>query len=176
MFLLFYLALQGMITQHDMVENSISEIQDKPIVRQELSGYAAVKKIVVEWGEMDAAQHVNNTHYLKWFEASRIVYLEEMSKGHEFEILRDLGLVVAKLDCKYIFPVTFPDIVWIGVKVTKILEDRFVMEGKMVSEKHQRVVAIVTSQLVPFDFQTHQKAEMPAQTIAQIQALESSMK
>lgn len=159
-----------------MIENSISLIQDKKVIREELAAYPAVKKIVVEWGEMDAAQHVNNTHYLKWFESSRVIYLEEMAKGHEFEILRDLGLVVAKLNCKFIFPVTFPDIIWIGVKVTELLDDRFIMEGKMVSEKHQRVVAIANSHLVPFDFKTHQKALMPQQTIEQINALESSFK
>lgn len=159
-----------------MIINSISEIQDKPTIKKELNDYPAIKKIVVEWGEMDAAGHVNNTHYLKWFESSRVIYLEEMSKGHEFEILRDLGLVVAKQDCKYIFPVTFPDLVWIGVRVINVLDDRFVMEAKMVSERHQRVVAIATASIVPFDFKTHQKALMPHETIEQIRALESSLK
>ena len=159
-----------------MIINSKSEIQEMPIINKELVEYPAVKKIVVEWGEMDAAKHVNNTNYLKWFEAARVIYLEAMSRNDGFEILRDLGLVVAKLECKYIFPVTFPDHVWIGVRVTDILADRFVMEAKMVSEQHQRVVAIASCQLVPFDFETHQKAAMPQQTIDQIRALESSLK
>ncbi|MGB0525703.1 MAG: acyl-CoA thioesterase [Flammeovirgaceae bacterium] len=159
-----------------MIENDKALIQDKPAIKAELTNYPTVKKIVVEWGEMDAAQHVNNTHYLKWFEASRVIYLEEMAKGQDFEILRDLGLVVAKQECKYIFPVTFPDIIWIGVRVVEILKDRFVMEAKMVSERHERVVAIAKGYLVPFDFKTHQKAAMPPQTIEQIQALESSVK
>ena len=159
-----------------MIINTISELQDKPIIQQELTGYPATKKIVVEWGEMDAAQHVNNTHYLKWFEAARVVYLHAMSAGHDFEILRDLGLVVAKISCKYIFPVTFPDTVWIGIKVTELLDDRFILEGKMVSEQHQRVVAIAHCDAVPFNFKTHQKAPMPPETIAQIKALESSLK
>jgi len=159
-----------------MIENSIEEIQDKPTIKQELAEYPVVKKIVVEWGEMDAAGHVNNTHHIKWFESARVVYLEEMSKGHDFEILRDLGLVVAKLSCKYIFPITFPDRIWIGVRIIELLEDRFVMEAKMVSEQHQRVVAIATGQLVPFDFETGKKATMPPQTIDQIQALQSSLK
>jgi len=33
-------------------------------------------ELPVQWGEMDAFQHVNNVAYLRWFESARIAYFE----------------------------------------------------------------------------------------------------
>ena len=142
----------------------------------ELKDYQVFKPITVEWGEMDAAGIINNTIYLKWFEAARVKYLADLSKGESFDMMNEDGVVLAQQTCKYIFPVTFPDTIWIGVGVSEILEDRFVMDCKMMSEKHDRIVAIAQSTLVPFDFQKHQKAPMNADAKQKILSLENRLK
>ena len=36
------------------------------------------RELPVQWGDMDAFAHVNNTVYLRWFETVRIAYFEEL--------------------------------------------------------------------------------------------------
>ncbi|GGD72752.1 acyl-CoA thioesterase [Maribacter cobaltidurans] len=38
-------------------------------------------ELPVQWGDMDAAQHVNNTVYLRWMESARIEMFQKMSCG-----------------------------------------------------------------------------------------------
>jgi len=39
------------------------------------------KTIEVQWGEIDAAMHVNNVTYLKWVESARVDFLIKMNNG-----------------------------------------------------------------------------------------------
>ena len=43
----------------------------------ELSEYACQVSIHVQWGDMDAFQHVNNVIYLGWVESARVKYFDE---------------------------------------------------------------------------------------------------
>jgi len=125
-----------------------------------LDNYKKIKKIDVQWGDMDAAQHVNNVTYLKWIEAARISYLLDLNEGR---LTNDdnVGAVVAWQDCKYIRPVTFPDTVLIGVERKEILEDRIVLETKIFSQQQNKLVAISNQQIVSYDYKRRMKAPLP---------------
>jgi acyl-CoA thioester hydrolase len=45
--------------------------------------------IPVEWGEMDAYRHVNNTVYFRWFESARMEYFARLGWP---EIERETGI------------------------------------------------------------------------------------
>ena len=38
----------------------------------------------VEWGDMDALQHVNNVEYFKYFQKARIAYFEKNNSDNLF--------------------------------------------------------------------------------------------
>jgi len=103
-----------------------------------LDDYRIIKKIDVQWGDMDAAQHVNNVNYLKWVEAARIAYFLDLNEGRLYNE-DNVGPVVAWQDCKYIRPVTFPDTVLIGIERNEILEDRIVLESKIFSKQQNKL-------------------------------------
>jgi acyl-CoA thioester hydrolase len=116
-------------------------------------------ELPVQWGDMDAAQHVNNTVFLRWIESARIQMFRKMQEGK-----LEFGKVIPILawqDCKYIFPVTFPDQVVITMDVIELIEDRILCEGKIHSKKHQRIVAISKTLLVAFDREESKKQQLP---------------
>jgi len=76
-----------------------------------LKDFPVITKIPVQWGEMDAAQHVNNVIYLRWSETGRIAYFKKL--GYEVSPGgNEAGFILGWQDCKYIFPVTFPDTIY----------------------------------------------------------------
>ena len=46
--------------------------------------YNVISEFKVHWGDMDAAQHVNNLVYLKWSESGRIDYFKALCVSTEF--------------------------------------------------------------------------------------------
>ena len=44
-----------------------------------LDEFAFQLEMDVEWGDMDALQHVNNVEYFKYFQKARIAYFEKKS-------------------------------------------------------------------------------------------------
>jgi len=122
--------------------------------------FRIIKKIAVQWGDMDAAQHVNNVIYLRWVESARIAYFMSINNG-KLSNDDNVGPVVAKIDCKYIRPVTYPDTVLVGVNRKEILDDRIVLETKIYSEQQDKLVAISNQQIVSYDFKRRMKAPLP---------------
>lgn len=125
-----------------------------------LDGHRITKNIDVQWGDMDAAQHVNNVVYLRWVESARIAYFLDLNGG-ELSNEDNVGPVVAHQDCKYIRPVTFPDTVLVGVERKEIQDDRIVLETKIFSKSQNKLVAISTQQIVSYDFKRKMKAPLP---------------
>lgn len=125
-----------------------------------LDDYKIIKKIDVQWGDMDAAQHVNNVVYLSWAESARIAYFLDLNEGRLYNE-DNVGPVVAWQDCKYIRPVTFPDTVLIGIERKEILDDRIVLETKIFSKQQNRLVAISSQHIVSYDYKRKMKAPLP---------------
>ncbi len=127
-------------------------------------------KTPVLWGHMDAAQHVNNLVYLKWTETARVIYFEKMKLDISFG--GALGAILGWQDAKYIFPVNYPDEVLITAIVTELRTDRFVMECRVYSKKHQRLALISKQEIIPFNYVDQKKIALPQQWIDQINILQ----
>ncbi len=126
---------------------------------EELDTFKIQVEVPVQWGEMDAANHVNNVIYLRWVEVARIKYFEETNVSSDFT--STAGPILAWQDCKYIFPVTYPDTMLIGVRCAELLEDRIKLETKLFSQKHQRITAVSTQIVMAYNYQTLKKAPVP---------------
>ena len=116
-------------------------------------------ELPVQWGDMDAAQHVNNTVYLRWIESARIEMFQKMNGG-TFEF-KKIVPILAWQDCKYIFPVTYPDRVVIALDIIELLQDRALCEGKIYSKTHERIVAISKTLLVAYNMKELKKHPFP---------------
>jgi acyl-CoA thioester hydrolase len=146
-------------------------------MQEELKTFPAQVRVDVQWGEMDLAGHVNNVIYLKWFEHARVAYMDHLSYPIVIEPGReDLpGVILAKLDCKYLLPMEYPDTVILGIKVTELQEDRFTMHCKMFSQRHERLAAIANAVMVTFDYHHRRKASLPKSLREGIERLEATI-
>ena len=49
-----------------------------------LKDFTFVVDLNIEWGDMDALQHVNNIEYFKYFQVARIAYFEKINSDSVF--------------------------------------------------------------------------------------------
>ena len=142
----------------DKLVEKYPEIQKAPVIL----------KIPVLWGDMDSANHVNNLIYLKWAETSRIVLFE---KFMDPSFQGSAGPILGWQDCKYIFPMTYPDVSFITCAVTEILLDRFLIETKIYSEKKERIAAVSKQSIIPYNYIELKKIALPDHWIIKLQQL-----
>lgn len=135
-----------------------------------LAPYPVISKVDVQWADMDRNQHVNNVIYLKYVEISRLDYFEKI--GFMDFSGKNPGPIIAETECKYIFPMTYPDTAWMGSRVLQLKDTEFVLETLIVSEKHKRVSSKNESRIVVFDYGLKKKTEMKPSMRKQIEELE----
>ena len=139
-----------------------------------LKDFAVVVNLNIEWGDMDALQHVNNIEYFKYFQVARIAYFEKINSDSVFGET-PIPLILASTQCKFIYPLTFPDSVSVGVRVDAMADQYFTMKYAVVSDKHQRLAAIGDAKVVMFDYVNNKKTSIPDEIRKTIIDLEESV-
>ncbi|MDN3695927.1 MULTISPECIES: acyl-CoA thioesterase [Vibrio] len=139
-----------------------------------LKEYSVITEIPVAWGEMDALNHVNNAVYFRYFETARIAHFNKVELMEEMAMTK-VGPVLGETQCRYKLPVTYPDTLLIGSKVTDIQSDRFTMQYEIVSKKLGKITTIGSATIVMFDFKTNQKAELSERLTLAIKALDKEL-
>jgi acyl-CoA thioester hydrolase len=142
-------------------------------VEELLADFPVAIEISVAWGEMDAFQHVNNVVYFRYFESSRIAYFERLGLMAIME-QTGVGPILAETRCRYRRPLTFPDTVSVGARVSEIGQDRFVMAYRVVSHELGEIVAEGDGIIVSYDYRKKRKAPLPELVRQRIEALEKT--
>lgn len=146
-----------------------------PALQSVFREYPVVVHQPVQWGELDIAYHVNNTVHARWSETGRVAYFLEFAPEAFTQLEPTEGPILAKLSLKYIAPIFFPDTIWIGTRVTDLLEDRYTMESLLVSEKSSRACALIKAVLVNYDYRALKKIPLPENFAADVQAFEAQV-
>jgi acyl-CoA thioester hydrolase len=126
-----------------------------------LEGYPVVIEVPVRWGDMDLLGHVNNIIYLQYFETARIEYMVRAGLGPPGPAWRDHGFIVASLNCHYRAPVTYPDTVSAGARVSALGDDRMVIEHAVFSPKLDRVAAEGDALLISYEYASGRRIPIP---------------
>jgi acyl-CoA thioester hydrolase len=139
-----------------------------------MADYPVVIEIPVVWGEMDAFQHVNNVVYFRYFESARIAYFEKLDV---MDLMNRTGIgpILATTSCRFRAPLTYPDKVLIGAKVTNIEQDRFTMNHLVVSKRLQKVAAEGDGLIVAFNYRENKKATISDELKQRIQDVERTI-
>ena len=142
----------------------------------ELALYPALIRLPVQWGDQDAFGHVNNVIYFRWFESSRIAYLERIGLGdkHDGKLStgENVGPILAAIGCNYRKQVKYPDSVIVGARVTRIGRSSMTMTHVVWSHDHQAIAADGESTVVVFDYNANQPRRVPDDFRALIEKLE----
>lgn len=135
-------------------------------VQDLIKDYPSYVELPVQWGDMDAMQHVNNATYLRYFESSRIRFFQDIMK---ISTLSDeVGGILAEINCRYKFPLTYPDTIIAATRLlpNSIEEFSFQLQHIVVSTRYERIAAEGTAKIVYYDYPTKKKAPLP-ETIRQ---------
>ena len=138
----------------------------------ESTEFPAWVDLCVEWNYLDGLQHVNNTHYIRWFESARIAYLQgcglaSWMKGDP------AGPILASIVCHYRRPVLFPDTVRIGARVKDLGRTSMILYHAVYSSSQETIVADGESHVVLFDYNRGRPIKIPDETRAQIEQFEA---
>ena len=123
----------------------------------------------VQWGEMDALGHVNNTRYFAWFESARIALFERV--GVVTRGPSTVGPILATTTCDFLAPVVFPARVVVSARVTKVGETSLGMAYDVTCATTGKAYARGTSVAVLIDHTTHAKVRVPEAVRAAIAEL-----
>lgn len=145
----------------DLTDTILADIRQT--ANHPLQDFGVVYPQVVEWGDMDAFQHVNNVVYYDYAQRARIFHLSKLGMFDG-----SVYTVIASSSCQYQRAVTFPDTLWIGVRAKKIGTTSLTHEYVFYSTAQQAVVAVAESVIVFFDETGKHKRPL---TDAQKQAL-----
>jgi acyl-CoA thioester hydrolase len=115
---------------------------------------------------------VNNLVYLRWCETARVEYLARIGLWPSLPPA-GVGPILASISCDYKRPLTYPDTVYVGAKVTRIGNRSFQMQHRVVSKALNAVAAEVDSAIVVLDYGQNTTVAIPEDCRAAIEDLES---
>ncbi len=131
----------------------------KELALKALKDYHIIIDFPVVWGEMDVFKHINNVHYIRYFESARIKYLEALDY---FPLINQgTGIILGSVSCKYKSPITYPDHIYVGSKIYKISHDRFWMKYEIFSSESETIATIGDSVIVTYDYNQSKKISVP---------------
>ncbi|MBL0141046.1 MAG: acyl-CoA thioesterase [Betaproteobacteria bacterium] len=87
-------------------------------------------KLHVRWGDMDSLGHVNNAEYLRYFEQSRIEWLEGL--GYPTTGV-GTGPILAKASVSYLKPIVYPSEVELRLFASRIGNTSFTVTSDIVN-------------------------------------------
>lgn len=125
---------------------------EKSIIKAKLSAYPVITDIVVRWGDMDGLGHVNNIIYLQYFETARIAYHERLGIPPPTPQSETDGVILAANSCRYKIPVTYPDTLSVGTRISALGSDSFLMESAAFSHKHDRIATEGDALVIIYNF------------------------
>ena len=138
-----------------------------------LAGFPVILELPVQWGEMDAYGHVNNTVFFRYFESARMAFLQQCGFAESHERDR-IGAILHSTTARFRQPLFFPDTVQIGASATDVKEDRFTMTYTVVSLTRSVVIAEGNGIIVSFDYAAGQKTGLPPAVRRAIASIVSS--
>lgn len=121
-----------------------------------LAPYKIRLDIPVLWGHMDSMGHVNNTIYLRYMESARLDYFLRFDPT-----MIGAGMILHSIDCRFRIPLTYPDTVTVGARITKIEPFRVTMHQIVVSHQYGKIAAEGSALMVGYDYKKLEKAPIP---------------
>jgi acyl-CoA thioester hydrolase len=137
-----------------------------------LADYPVVLTIPVQWGELDAYGHVNNTVLFRYFESARVAYLDRCGFLESYDKER-IGAILHSTDCRFRRPLLHPDTIQVGARALSVDCDRFTMAYMVVSLSQEDAVAEGSGIVVSFDYAARQKTDLPNSVREGIASLEA---
>lgn len=143
------------------------------VIKSLLAGFPVIVRQPVVWGEMDSYRHVNNVVYFRYFENARLEYFRRLD-WFEYEKETGIGPILAATQARYRKPLTYPDTISVGARISAVGEDRCTMDYLLVSHRLQAVAAEGQGTIVSFHYPEGRKVPLPDELRRRIERLEAA--
>jgi acyl-CoA thioester hydrolase len=135
--------------------------------------YPVYIELPIQWGDMDAFNHVNNAMYFKYFESVRIAYFEKL--GVMGKATKDnVAPILAETSCRFKYPLNFPDTILVGSSIIENHSHGFLMEYGVYSQELEKITSVGTGRIVMLNYSTHEKVKVDTDLLNRIKVLESN--
>lgn len=131
-----------------------------------LACYPVLYKQTVQWGEMDALNHLNNVVYYRYAESARISYLQAL------DLFEGSAMLLAQSSCQYLRPITYPDTILMGVRCQRLGTTSMAIEYVYYSQMQQAVVASAEAVIVRLESNSEHKLPWTIEERQRLFALE----
>lgn len=118
----------------------------------EAKNYAYVMTRDIDWSDMDAYQHINNSVYFRYFEEARVRYFA-MIGVHDFKAQHAIGPILANTSCNFKHPLLYPDTITVAVNCELASDKKMLTKYVIYSQSQQVVVAEGEALVVYYDYQ-----------------------
>lgn len=116
-------------------------------------------RMPVRWGDMDAYGHVNNTVYFRYFEQTRVEWLERM--GSRVSVEEPVGPVIINASCTFLAPVNYPATVVIKMYAGDPGRSSVMTWYELFVDGDERLYAEGAAKTVWMDMRTGKSAPIP---------------
>tara|TARA_B100001109_G_C18858729_1_gene472937 strand:+ start:2663 stop:3100 length:438 start_codon:yes stop_codon:yes gene_type:complete len=141
----------------------------------DLSQFRHLTKMNVRFMDLDALHHVNNARYLNFLEEARIAYSQDVLGL--FRDIKQLNVVVARIEIDFIKPILFGEEVVIHTRVFRMGTKSFDFECVVCAQKNEKevIAARAIQTLVTFDPKTQKSIEIPEEVREKVSNYEPSL-
>jgi acyl-CoA thioester hydrolase len=133
--------------------------------------YPLKLRLRIDWSEIDLFGHVNNVAFLKYIQASRVNYWEQIGL-YQLYAEKKLGPMLLSTACQYKKPLFYPGNITVEVTLDYIKNTSFGFRHRVIDDAGA-VAAEATDVMVMYDFNTHQKMPFPEACRAAAEKLEN---
>lgn len=121
----------------------------------------------VAWRDLDAMGHVNNAVFVSYLEIARTGYWLDL---HGRSDARDIGFIVARIECDYRRELNLGDAIEIAVRVGEMRHSSFDFLGEV--RKDGEIVLTGKVTVVLFSWETRTKLAIPEELRQKIRAVQ----
>ncbi len=139
-----------------------------------MAGFPVILQQKLNWGDMDALQHINNVVYFRYFENIRIKYFETVGVIEEMEKTK-VGPILGATECKFLLPLTYPDTITLGASVSQIREKRLTMQYVIYSQKLEKIAAEGSAEIIFVDFASSRSTIISDNILAAIRNIQADI-
>jgi acyl-CoA thioester hydrolase len=128
--------------------------------------------VQVRYVDLDPQGHVNNAHFLSYFEQARINYMIHVGLFERGTSFLDIGIILADAHVTYLSPVMHGYVVLIQVAITKLGTKSMTMEYLMLEQSSGLKLSKCSTVLVTFDYRKQVSIPLPLAWREKITAFE----
>lgn len=120
-------------------------------------------EVHVRFADVDAMGHVNNAHYLTFFEQGRVAYFKKLEglDLRRMDASSAFGFIIAEIGVQFLSPAFLDEVMVVRLRVSEMRTKSFRFEYEVFEKKTKRKVATGHSVQVMYNYQKKETFPIP---------------